>query len=477
MTMKRQLRAMTVLSSYALLLCACGLYPQEMTTGTVADSALRGCSKPARPDGAAVAAFSGQRAGSAHGTAVLTAFLSSETPFSLVAVEPASAMTTMASTPRGEVASLPSRQVMVNTLALQINQKTSRMNGPIESDPTGLASNKVVRNIMRLVAVRKLDSFRSAVMNSPDSSVMALLDDRSLSALAASPQSSATHSEVKAVFGEAIDQAAATNKPEHLSYDDFKELHHSLLAKGRGVGNRIAQYEAYYFNGAFIDRFGNALPKPHISATVTNEDISGVLTVFLEAIADEIFPNTPVWSTAAAGEKPGKSQGNGGAAVRPTEAKYFPGGSTKPPSVLVFNSKTGEDEDIVALAQPLSDPKAKQNPSGCGMTKLKAEALVYLSGKASTWASGQAGLVLGAVGGANLGLPIALGKISIGDNKTLQTIVQTVLAFAARRGTYEAAWPLLYQIDETQYRSLGEILDVIVFSPTRGAGKDAKAEK
>lgn len=96
------------------------------------------------------------------------------------------------------------------------------------------------------------------------------------------------------------------------------------------------------------------------------------------------------------------------------------------------------------------------------MTELKAEALNYLSGKAATWAAGESGVILGTFGGANLGLPVALGKLSIGDNKSLQTIVQTVLSSTAKRATFEATIPVLQAIDQ-QNSTLTDIIGQMVF--------------
>lgn len=314
-----------------------------------------------------------------------------------------------------------------------------------------LVNNPVVKTVMSAITARKLSAFRSAVQHSSETAVMSLLDDQSQAALG--PASGGT---VKVAMTEAIDRVAETHKPRHLTFDDFKDFYEKTLSpRARENISRVVHYETYYFTDSFVDRFGGKPPSASFSLTVSDEDIAGALSALLESIADDIFPNTPVW-------------------VHPKKPVFYPGNNDKMPSALAFKGRHGKPEDVVKLAEAivLPDPNDPGKPM-CGMTELKAKALMYLSGKASVWAKGQSGLLVGLIGGTNLGLPVAMGKFSIGDNKTLLVIVQTVLAFTARRAAYEAAWPLLYQIDQSKYPDLEKILDVVVFKPK----KDDKAAK
>ena len=61
-----------------------------------------------------------------------------------------------------------------------------------------------------------------------------------------------------------------------------------------------------------------------------------------------------------------------------------------------------------------------------------------------------------------MGLPVALGKISIGDSKSLLTIVQTVLSTTAKRATFEATIPVLQAIDQ-QNSTLTDIIGQLTF--------------
>jgi hypothetical protein len=57
-----------------------------------------------------------------------------------------------------------------------------------------------------------------------------------------------------------------------------------------------------------------------------------------------------------------------------------------------------------------------------------------------------------------------LGKFSIGDNKTLQTVAQTILAEAAKRATMEAVKDVLLEIDQpSSWASVDDVLNSLVF--------------
>jgi hypothetical protein len=236
--------------------------------------------------------------------------------------------------------------------------------------------------------------------------------------------------------------AINSNTPSSISSGQFKTFFKkSVSPNGSGDQSRVIQYESYYFAGTFSDRFGNKLSKPTLSLTVSDQEIGGALSAFIEAVADDLFDTTPVWLGTGV-----KGAGDTG--------KYYPGASANEPSFLQF----AENQSLPNLAQL----KVNLVPSGCGMTELKAEALNYLSGKAATWAAGESGVILGAFGGANLGLPVALGKISIGDSKSLLTIVQTVLSTTAKRATFEATIPVLQAIDQ-QNSTLTDIIGQLTF--------------
>jgi hypothetical protein len=275
-----------------------------------------------------------------------------------------------------------------------------------------LQDDKVVTSVLKLLVTHKSEASYSV-------------------RLKLQPNDAATNSEI----AKAIDES----RPAKLYASDFQNLHKKLVSlSGATHPSRVLSYESSYFKGQFVDRFGINLPKPTLSLTISDQDMGGVLTAFLEALADELFSTTPVWiddnsTTPVLGED---------------NTIYYPGGNTNKPTFLTF---------------PGAPATVKLVDSGCGMTKLKMDALTYLSGKAATWAAGQTGFILGSFGGVNGGPVIVLGKLSIGDNKTLETVAQTILSNAAKRATFEGVKDLLLNIDQPKDWTLGELLDKLVF--------------
>jgi hypothetical protein len=298
---------------------------------------------------------------------------------------------------------------------LEVNRKRVVM----QDVPDDMKGDNVVDSISLLLVHQNLTSVKSLV----DQEIIAnrsKIDDASVQ-----------------TWNRAISQAISDSVPKSLSSGDFKNFFQKIVSPNSSAKkSRIVLYESYYFNGTFVDRFGSKLGKPTLSLTITDQEISGALTAFIEALADDLFPQTKVWT------------GTGG--------KYYPGGTTNKPSFLQYSEDTSGSS--TSLTQALVD-------KGCGMTELKAQVLNYLSGKAATWAAGESGVVMGFVGGANVGLLVIFGKLSIGDNKALQTIVQTVLSTAAKRATFEATIPILLAIDQ-QSSHLQDIIDQLLFKQT-----------
>jgi len=194
-----------------------------------------------------------------------------------------------------------------------------------------------------------------------------------------------------------------------------------LAAAGSGT---LIEYFEEYFNGEFVDRFGTQLPKPAISRTINNQFIAGALTVVLEYIFDTTI-DTPVWKS-----------GN----------MYYPGGFAKQPTA----AKWKRAEEIVLL--PKSDSQK------CGVTELKARAISYLSHQAANRAALLSGLIGESFGGVEVGIGV-LGKFSLGDNQTLQTIAKTTLSVAAMRAAEKGAYEILREIGHDPDDSLARLLE------------------
>lgn len=194
-----------------------------------------------------------------------------------------------------------------------------------------------------------------------------------------------------------------------------------LAATGSGT---LIDYFEEYFNGNFVDRFGTQLPKPAISRTINNQFIAGALTVVLEYIFDTTV-DTPVWKS-----------GN----------MYYPGGFTKQPTAAKW--KRAEEIDLL----PKSDSQK------CGVTELKARAISYLSHQAANRAALLSGLIGESFGGVEVGFGV-LGKFSLGDNQTLQTVAKTTLSVAAMRAAEKGAYEILREIGHDPDDSLAKLLE------------------
>jgi hypothetical protein len=291
------------------------------------------------------------------------------------------------------------------TFAASILALQHRRDAVIAGLPQDVRDDKVVKSVLNLMITRKAES------------------SNSISLMLASRDT---------VENAGITTLISQSKPDKLYAGDFENLYKKLISpKGAAHSSRVIAYETAYFKGQFTDRFGTTLTKPTLALTITDQEISAVLTTFLEALADDLFSTTPVWKDA--------------------NNNYYPGDNTSEPTFLTF---PGAPAAVLLV------------DSGCGMTKLKSDALAYLSGKASTWAAGGTGFVLGSLGGVAGGPVLVWGKLSIGDNKTLQTVAQTMLAGAAKRATFEALKDVLINIDQPAGWTLGDLIDSLVFGKT-----------
>jgi hypothetical protein len=165
---------------------------------------------------------------------------------------------------------------------------------------------------------------------------------------------------------------------------------------------------------------GPTLPAPALSSTsktytINDTEIVNAVTVFVEFLLDEIF-KSPVWTSGG---------------------KYYPSGSsTQPTSVALGNIVT----------QPFDN-------SGCGMNATKADFVRYLANAFSDAAGTDSSLVIKTAGGIDIGFGI-LGKVNIGDNKTLTDLVQMAIGEVVSRLTVAFAVPILSSIDISAQKQL-----------------------
>ena len=350
-------------------------------------------------------------------------------PFFLRRPPAMAATSTSLSAPFAATASLATRGS--ESLADAVDRGTSDVPGGMRTLPDRLQNDKVMKSMLDLVVRRKQQMLKSTIDSSSDASLRSTL----AMTVSVEPGGGGATALSKTALAQAAGDAADKHKPEPISIDDIKNLHQNLVAHRLERG---MNYVSYYFDGKMVDRLGNKLAAPTFTdMKVTNADITGLLVALLESAADEAL-QTPVWIGATADDK-----------------NYYPGGSTNVPSALRY-AAGDKEADFPKYAEKLV-------AKGCGMTKLKSQAARYLANDAAVWAGSGTGLVMGLFGGVEVGPFVAFGKVSIGDNQTLQAIVQALITFAARRGTYEAIWPRLYAYNETENDRLATLVAVLKF--------------
>jgi hypothetical protein len=324
-----------------------------------------------------------------------------------------------------------------------------------------LHGNRVVQAVMHGINRRRAVALRAIVQEASDEQVAQALESHGLTGLAKTGNASAQ----KTALVARLDAVIQEDKVGRLTAEDFRALYDTLVrSRMTEIGVRIVQYESAYLKGEFVDRFGTKWDAPKPSWQVSDDQISETLTVLLEALADEVFAQTPVWyelpkaKPAAAADK---AKGDG--------RVFYPGGKANTPTFIAVIEDSAKADSLQWKMDPMTDGQPV-----CGMTKLKSDALLFLSNRAGTLAAGQSGLLLGSLGGTNIGLPIVMGKLSIGDNQTLQAMFKAVIAYIAKRGAYEASWLLLLHIDQGRLGTIGDLLGNVVLKPGDEAGKPDK---
>lgn len=188
---------------------------------------------------------------------------------------------------------------------------------------------------------------------------------------------------------------------------------------GAAPGASIGDYLSAYYNGTYVDFYGTKLAKPSITMTISDQEIAAVLSVFLDYMIDSL-KTVPVLT----------SDGT------PTQdvTTFYIGGNKNLPTALALKLATFEQ-------LPADSTK-------CEWTGKNAQLLGVFANAAGDEAATVSGLVSQSAGGFEIGLGF-LGKLSVGDNQTLGTIVKTAASRAANR----AALATLYWAVESRHRA------------------------
>ncbi len=212
--------------------------------------------------------------------------------------------------------------------------------------------------------------------------------------------------------------------------DQAQELLEDRAGELREFNQVLIGYIEAYVQGKYVDRFGSVLPAPAISRTIGNTEIAGLLSVVVDSVGDYII-RSPVWT-----KKENETEAHYPAFFNATDKKNPP----KPTGVTVrVGPKDGSPLRFAIPTEPLGEA------GQCGIDEAKTKAIEYLGQLAALKASMVGGIAGGSFGGIGVSLG-AFGKLSIGDNQTVQVIIKTVLGKVAERAASEAAYRVLFNI-------------------------------
>jgi hypothetical protein len=264
------------------------------------------------------------------------------------------------------------------------------------------------------------------------------------------------------------------------------------------------------FNNQYVDRMGTPIPAPTLSGTVSDGEISSVVTVFVDALMD--FVNRrPIWveagtdtsnfdpaayakankhyypymgdvspTSTAAAAKPAAPAASAASATPATPASGTPAsGNSKnaEPTAVAFEFdgeiqkaqpsvknnwapiKAMYPTPASAASMPAADATAATDTAQpapapadapyCGLDEYKAKAVYYVSQLVNQGVSGMTGLTVGSFGGVGFSLGV-FGKFSFGDNQTVEAVLKAILARLGQRVATDAALKILWDVDDSK---------------------------
>ncbi len=254
-------------------------------------------------------------------------------------------------------------------------------------------------------------------------------------------------------------KGARSTDPLTVSDQEVKAFRESLtrsrktlladVSRGKGTTKKLDRILVAYFtayaNGEFIDRNGTDVAKPSVNGGVNNEAITGLVTVFWEALFD-FWTDVPV--LAEADPKETYSEAN---------VKYVPASQPSTPedaaTTKLYNKFYTKSFEDIYLTDGNKIPTALKLKAARlerlvaqgkkGIDDLEAKAIKSGSNLAGKKASALAAGLFGFIGKINIGFVFMPG-FSVGDDKTLMEIVKVTAEVATRRGTQA----VLYKVCE-----------------------------
>lgn len=200
----------------------------------------------------------------------------------------------------------------------------------------------------------------------------------------------------------------------------------------------LIRYAKAYIKGDLVLRDGTKLAKPSgnidfkngvVNASIDNNTVVGLTTVFLEAFYDFIFP-TPVLADI-------------GANIGYSQAPQYSGKTDEDNKKLYLmlyhqdlsnnyftesnNAPTVEKEKLFPIEQLVKDDSK-------GISAKELKAIHFISGILSQGAKSASSAAFGSLGGVGISF-LGFAKFSIGDNDAIGKIVETNFDVFTRRAT------------------------------------------
>ena len=235
------------------------------------------------------------------------------------------------------------------------------------------------------------------------------------------------------------------------------------VARGKAGEKKLDRiliaYLREYAAGEFVDRNGTEIAKPSLNGGINNEAITGLATVFWEALFD-FWTDVPVFVEREQEEEFKASYRAPKAnEVRPVFTRVVEAGKedkivteyqeVKPDERTVFYTRSVHDVYVTddgrvptAVKLKVAGTERLVDAGQTGITAGEAKFIKSASNLAGKQANSLAAGIFGFLGKINVGF-VLVGGFSVGDDKTLLEIVKVSAEVATRRGTQAAIYAVL----------------------------------
>jgi len=313
---------------------------------------------------------------------------------------------------KSELACTPSAaQAQAEAQAMNASAMTNAVQTALGKLPPQLQADKVVRTLFAQPLYSTATGTSRANGQTPDTSAVPEADS-------------------KLTYGD-IEQFAKTVRSTYLQPTATSLTNATQPAPAATGNDAFGIYFRNYYEGTFYDRYGVNLTKPTFSATIGDTEIDGALTMLIEYFLDSVDKSTPIFGDAAP-----PSPAPDGDTI-PEQA----GTVTFYPSAVKFQPTAY----AAGLAKYAYVPATAPADSPCSITVDKVRFLGEFATSAGSSGNLLSGITVGSFGGFGFSF-FGFFKFSLGDNKTLSGIVETLATRLAMRAAYDAAYPIVLHV-------------------------------